>query len=200
MEKAFTKIKLEEEVQGNRGSSFQPISSTAAWDSPLSVLDQAIFQEASDSFDQLIESYKWKKAGHPVTIKIEEVQEPQEVEVVEVVIEEIPEESVADRVKRQRLERAVRRGRKKARQADKILPNRVRPLGLIPVFEEVSEDQPDFQQELLAGVATCAANFNPNPIDILDTYQTTEIVDGVYFEVPRSSGRDRKPAAKHWDC
>ena len=196
MEKAFTKIKLEEEVQGNRGSSFQPISSTAAWDSPLSVLDQAIFQEAYDSFDQLIESYKWKKAGHPVTIKIEEVQEPQEVEVVEEVIEELPE----DRVRCEQLERAVRRGRKKARQADKILPNRVRPLGPIPAFEEVSEDQPDFQQELLTGVATCAANFNPNPIDISDAYKTTEVVDRVHFEVPRSSGRDRKPAAKHWDC
>ena len=98
------------------------------------------------------------------------------------------------------MERAVRRGRKKARQADKILPNKVRPSVPIPALEEVSEDQPDFHQELLASVATCAANFNPNPIDILDAYQTTEVVDRVHFEVPRSSGRDRKPAHKHWDC
>ena len=91
MERAFKKIKLEEEVQGNKGPSFLPISEASDWES-------AIYKEASASFDQLIASYKWKLAGHPVAIKIEEVQEPQEVE--ETV--EVPVEPPAERLKHER--------------------------------------------------------------------------------------------------
>ena len=39
MERALKRIKLEDEVQGNKGPSFLPISSAADWDSPSSVID-----------------------------------------------------------------------------------------------------------------------------------------------------------------
>lgn len=75
MERAFEGIKLEEGVQGNRGSSFVPISTVAQWDSLVAVTDQAIYQEAATSFQQFLESYMGRLAGYPVAIKIEEAEE-----------------------------------------------------------------------------------------------------------------------------
>jgi len=129
----------------------------------VAVTDQAIYQEAKESFQQFLQSYKWRLAGHPVAIKIEE-EDPNQAPPV--AVGESPEETA----KRQRLERAERRGRKKARVSNRPLPLRAqisqRNLDLI---------EEEKQQEILAEVAERAANSSAC-MDIAAAYHPTEPV------------------------
>ena len=184
MERAFGKIKLEEEVQGNRGSSFVPISSGDHWNSPsatepVAVTDQAIYQEAEASFQQFLESYRWRLAGHPVAIMIEE-EDPNQAG-------ESPEEAR----KRERLERAVERGRKKAKTSNRPLPRRAqvsqRNLNLI---------EEEKQQEILAEIAERAANSSVR-VDISAAYHPAEQVPIQVIPCPLGLA---PPPPKEEDC
>src|SRR6476620_4600147 len=163
MERAFGKIKLEEEVQGNRGSSFVPISTAAQWDSPVGVTKQAIYQEAEASFQQLLEPYRWRLEGHPVPIKIEEADPNQ-------VAPEAVGESQEETAKRERLERAERRGRKKAKTSNRHLTLRA---NIIQRNLYLIEEQK--QQDMLAEVAERAAN-SVTSLDISAGYHPSEPV------------------------
>lgn len=131
------KIKLEEEVQ--TPPSLAATSRLPDWDSPDSVTDQAIYRETSRSFEQLVESYSYRATGYPVAIKIEEGNNPEEKTDLQIV-EELPEnleaaqraeeEGLASRQVREHLEglqRAVRRGTRKATFASHKLFKRGKP-------------------------------------------------------------------------
>ena len=79
------KIKLEEEVQSP--SSLAATSRLPELVTPESQTDQAIYREALASFEQLIESYRYRSAGHPVAIKIEEVEGEEEAGDLEAAVE-----------------------------------------------------------------------------------------------------------------
>jgi len=184
MERAFGRIKLEEQDQGNRGSSFVPISTVAQWTSPVAVTpvaitDQAIYQEAEASFQQFLDSYRWRLAGHPVAIKIEE-EDPNQAG-------ESPEEAR----KRERLERAVARGRKKAKTSNRHLPRRAqvsqRNLDLI---------EEEKQQEILAEIAERAANSTVR-VDISAAYHPAEQVPIQVIPCPLGLA---PPPLKYEDC
>ena len=187
MERAFGKIKLEEEVQGNKGSSFVPISTAAQWNSPVAVTKQSIYQEAEASFQQFLESYRWRLAGHPVPIKIEEADPNQ-------VAPEAVGESQEETAKRERLERAERRGRKKAKTSNRHLPLKTnisqRNLDLL---REVR------QQEELARIAERAANSSVR-VDISAAYHPTEPVPVQVIPGPPGLAPQHKTEDCDFDC
>ena len=163
MNSDLQKIKLEEEVQGSTSptvTSRLPISVT-----PESVTDQAVYREALVSFEQLIESYRYRSAGHPVAIKIEETdqKEKSDLEIAEELLED-PEfaqaaerESLADRQVREHLEshkRAVRAGTRKATFESQKLLKKAKVSRRYRVTAETEES------ESLANIATRAANTN----------------------------------------
>src|SRR5437868_10878750 len=83
------KIKLEEEVQSP--TSPTATSRSSDWVSPDSVTDQAIYREALVSFEQLVESYRYRSTGHPVAIKIEEennLEEKSNLQIAEELLED----------------------------------------------------------------------------------------------------------------
>ena len=81
-------IKLSVEADWSPGGSFTSKRQNLV--SPESETEEAIYQRATELFDQFVESYRWRLAGHPVAIKIEEVKEKEEVVKPEPVIWDFP--------------------------------------------------------------------------------------------------------------
>ena len=197
------KIKLEEEVE--TPPSLAATSRLPDWVSPDSVTDQAIYREASRLFEQLIESYRYRSAGHPVAIKIEEEQNPKERPDLQIA-EEFPDnpeiaqraESETDRQVREHLkglQRAVRRGTRKATFASHKLFKRGKP-------SERYTEPPTEESESLADIATRAANTNftttsvSASIPIPATDPEPEPIGPVFVEQVGVV----QPKTKEWDC
>ena len=155
------KIKLEEEVESP--SSVVLASGLPFWSSGA---DQAIYREAALSFEQLIESYRYRSAGHPVAIKIEEVEETEEE--LQTRVEEIAAEdpdfmrpSAEERLIAAHLEdlsKATKRGVKRAHLTSHFKRSRVSSR-----YQKVLEWS---EEEALAAAAEVAAN--TNQADILE--------------------------------
>lgn len=119
------RTKLKEEVQ-----SLFSVAATSGLPVeilPVSESDQAIYRAGCASFEQLIESYRYRSAGHPVAIKNEEQDNPEEKSKLHIV-EEIQEDlEIAERDNLADLQRAVRQGTRKAtREASSFFPKRTK--------------------------------------------------------------------------
>src|SRR6476620_6618190 len=160
MSSEFQKIKLEEEVQSP--SSLAATSRLPEWVTPESQTDQAIYREALVSFEQLIESYRYRSADHPVAIKIEEQdtsKDKTDLELAEEILQdpefaqEAERESFADRQVREHQEsqRAVRAGTRKATLESHKLLKRAKVTGRYKTTSDTEESE----SESLANIATC---------------------------------------------
>jgi len=124
-------IKLEEEaLRPTNISEF--ISGLPGWTIHS---EETIYIQASCSFEQLVESYRYRSAGHPVAIKIEE-QNNQEEETELHIVEEIQENpEIAETEHLAELQRAVRVGTRRATREAKRQSNRFFQKELSPVLE-----------------------------------------------------------------
>ena len=154
------KIKLEREVESP--SSPAVTSGLSEWVSPDSSTDQAIYREAQALWEQFLDSYRYRSAGHPVAIMIEEVnnsEEEKDLELAEELLQdpefaqEVERESFAERQTREHLEslqRAVRAGTRKATLESHQAQASKR-------YKATAEAE---EFETLADIATRAANTN----------------------------------------
>ena len=119
------------------------------------------------SFEQLVEAYRYRSAGHPVAIKIEEQdtsRDKTDLELAEELLKD-PEfaleaegESFADRQVREHQEsqRAVRAGTRKATLESHKLLKRAKVTGRYKTTSDTEESE----SESLANIATRSANTN----------------------------------------
>ena len=188
-------IKLEEEaLRPTNISEF--ISGLPGWTIHS---EETIYIQASCSFEQLVESYRYRSAGHPVAIKIEE-QNNQEEETELHIVEEIQENpEIAETEHLAELQRAVRVGTRRAtreakRQSNRFFPKRAKPSPRAQVETDLA----------LAEVATSAASRVWVPTDNFASIPDPETAQETDPSVPglvlvKKEGVIQ-PKEEEWDC
>ena len=178
------KIKLEDQVESLTNIS-EFISGLPGWTIHT---EETIYRQASQSFEQLIESYRYRLAGHPVAIKIEEGQESERSDSSSTVIWSFAPETVErhqkdspEELEKESHKKAEQKGKRKARQEY---------ISSIPQFKKATPSQryiEQAEQEALAVAATIAATANPNlpvfegPKNLSEAIQLLPTPSGSFF-------------------
>ena len=189
-------IKLEEE--GERPTNISEfISGLPGWTIHS---EETIYIEASCSFEQLVESYRYRSAGHPVAIKIEEQNNPKEESETHIV-EKDPE--IAEEEHLTNLQRAVREGTRRAtreanRQSNRFFPRRAKPS---PRFQSDFDLALAESELALAEAATIAANqVIINPASVPEPVPAQEPQPVVPGPVLVDQEGETQPKVEEWDC